>query len=518
MKDENEEIDDVKLRNDPNEAEVDNLINLPYLHEPAILYCLERRYNISDIYTYTGPILIAVNPFKRVQLYTNQILEMYYNMGLLKSQGIESSNPLPPHVYAIADAAYRAMMTVILNSSHSGAGGLAPADQAILISGESGAGKTESTKIVLRYLTTVGSSSGGVEIQTGSIMDKVLNSNPILEAFGNAKTLRNNNSSRFGKFMNLSFESNGVIVGCGTTNYLLEKSRVHKQAENERSYHIFYQICSAVDDLISSNSTGNVEITTQEHRKSLYEDDSPTRLSQRGDLTFLSLTGNPEDYHYLIQSGCTTIPNISDLEQFNATETACIKLGLTKKEINDIYGVCAAILHLGNIQFQDKSNTTSGGCDIIKTPSSLEALNNASKLMGLSPEEISLRLRTRELVLRGEVNSIQNTTKQAIEARDALCKMMYKRCFDWLIERTNLAMIDQQDQQQQELQKYQNGGYNDVYYGKKASIPQRRYIGILDIFGFEIFETNGFEQVILYYFYYYYHLIIILIIIIIIIQ
>jgi myosin V len=147
MKDD-EEFDEVKLRNDPNEAEVDNLINLPYLHEPAILYCLERRYNMSDIYTYTGPILIAVNPFKRVNLYTPQILEMYYNLGLLKSQGIEAS-PLPPHVYAIADASYRSMM--LMSSSHAVGSGPSTADQAILISGESGAGNITTNTSTLRF-------------------------------------------------------------------------------------------------------------------------------------------------------------------------------------------------------------------------------------------------------------------------------------------------------------------------------------------------------------------------------
>lgn len=346
-------------------------------------------------------------------------------------------------------------------------------DQAILISGESGAGKTETTKLCLSFFSEAAGSATGIE-------QKILSANPILEAFGNAKTIRNNNSSRFGKFMNLSFEvAGGMIVGCGTTNYLLEKSRVHKQAVGERSYHIFYQICSAVADFQLNQSN---ESNTREsfRRKTLYDADSASRRSQKGDLGPLSLTGNPEDYHYLIQSGCISIPNVSDFDQFSAMENACIKLGLQKSEINDMYSVCAAILHLGNINFVDKSDTTSGGCEIESSPKSLEALQNASKLMGLTAEEISLRLRTRELLLRGEINSIQNTATQAIEARDALSKMLYKRCFDWLVERTNLAMIDKQ--------------LNDQIAGpgKKG---QRSHIGILDIFGFEIFDVNGFEQV-----------------------
>lgn len=198
------------MRNAYEDTETEDLINLPYLHEPAILCCLQERYAKSDIYTYTGPILIAVNPFKKVDLYTTQILEIYYNTGLLRSQGIETPNKLAPHVYAVADAAYRNMMSGIHASGSSNAANL---NQSILISGESGAGndttfcmrllslivfvgKTESTKIVLRYLTTVGNSSGGLELAQGSVMDKILQSNPILEAFGNAKTIRNDNSSR----------------------------------------------------------------------------------------------------------------------------------------------------------------------------------------------------------------------------------------------------------------------------------------------------------------------------------
>lgn len=343
-------------------------------------------------------------------------------------------------------------------------------DQAILISGESGAGKTETTKLCLSFFSEAAGSSTGIE-------QKILSANPILEAFGNAKTIRNHNSSRFGKFMNLSFEvDSGIIVGCGTTNYLLEKSRVHKQASGERSYHIFYQICGAVADSLL-NPLNESDARVSYRRKTLYDADSDSRRSLRGDLGPLSLTGKPEDYHYLVQSGCIAIPNVSDFDQFSAMENACIKLGLQKSEINDMYSVCAAILHLGNIQFEDRSDTVSGGCELNSSPKSLEALHNAAKLMGLSADEISLRLRTRELVLRGEVNSIQNTAAQSVEARDALSKMLYKRCFDWLVERTNLAMIDQQS-------------------GNEVNNKNgRRHIGILDIFGFEIFDVNGFEQV-----------------------
>eukprot|EP00601_Ochromonadales_sp_CCMP2298_P012193 CAMPEP_0173268174 /NCGR_PEP_ID=MMETSP1142-20121109/30177_1 /TAXON_ID=483371 /ORGANISM="non described non described, Strain CCMP2298" /LENGTH=305 /DNA_ID=CAMNT_0014204381 /DNA_START=114 /DNA_END=1027 /DNA_ORIENTATION=- len=254
INDESDDVETLKLRNDAEEEEdVPNLISLPYLHEPAILFCLQQRYSLGEIYTYTGPILIAMNPFKSVPLYTDQILEVYYNEGLLRSQGI-SSQSLPPHVYAIADAAYRDMTRVVRSHTPASAPSSAPntarsgssapssgpssslsapsaastgcANQSVLISGESGAGKTESTKIVLRYLTTVGNSGGGMAVESGSVMDKVLQSNPILEAFGNARTVRNDNSSRFGKFIELSFSKRGHLIGGLIRTYLLEKVRL----------------------------------------------------------------------------------------------------------------------------------------------------------------------------------------------------------------------------------------------------------------------------------------------------
>jgi myosin heavy subunit len=224
----NNELENIKLRNDLSENHVENLINLPYLHEPAILHCLQERYYEGDIYTYTGPILIAVNPFKTVPLYTSQILESYYNFGLMKSQGILASSTLPslaPHVYAVADAAYRDMMGIIHQGFATGSSfkksNQASGNQAILISGDSGAGKTESTKIVLKYLTTLGgnnlpeseSTRSQQSSKEGTVMDKILLSNPILEAFGNARTIRNDNSSRFGKYIELNFNKRGNLIG-----------------------------------------------------------------------------------------------------------------------------------------------------------------------------------------------------------------------------------------------------------------------------------------------------------------
>jgi myosin V len=432
MKDDNEEIDDVKLRNDPNEAEVDNLINLPYLHEPAILYCLERRYTISDIYTYTGPILIAVNPFKRVQLYTNQILEMYYNMGLLKSQGIESSTPLPPHVYAIADAAYRAMMSVILNSSHSGAGGLAPGDQAILISGESGAGKTESTKIVLRYLTTVGSSSGGVEIQTGSVMDKVLQSNPILEAFGNAKTIRNENSSRFGKFIELNFNRRGHLVGGTIRTYLLEKVRLPFQQPGERNFHIFYQMIAG----------GSLEDR------------------QRWNISAV------EDIHYINQGSVYELQYVDDYEEYELMRKALQTLGFEEEFQSSLMSVMAGILHLGQLLFETDGDE---GTILSSDPLVATSLSSVSELCGVPLESLKHAITIRIMTTRNETYEIKLKPNESSNARDALAKALYGKVFDWIVSTINRS----------------------IQVDKKLI---RADISVLDIFGFECFKLNSFEQ------------------------
>lgn len=338
-------------------------------------------------------------------------------------------------------------------------------------------GKTETTKLCLAYLSEAAGSASGIE-------QKILSANPILEAFGNAKTLRNNNSSRFGKFMNLSFDLEGVVVGCGTTNYLLEKSRVHKLALGERSYHIFYQICTAYCEQAAHNADPTMKVSYRQ-RQTLRELDSPQFKDARADISRLNL-GRPEDFRFLTQSECITIPNVSDAERFHEMEFACIRLGLSKPELQDAFSVCAAILHLGNLEFVDNSDGN-GGCELKVSPAVTRAMENASLLMGLPAEEISLRLRTRELVVRGETSMVLLNPVQAGEARDALCKAMYKNCFDWLVERTNIAMID--PNATAATMNEERGKF------RKPATSSRKYIGILDIFGFEIFEQNGFEQV-----------------------
>ena len=434
ISEDSDELDEVKLRNEASEAEVDNLINLPYLHEPAILYCLQCRYDAGDIYTYTGPILIAVNPFKRVPLYTPQILELYYNHGLMKSQGIENSVPLPPHVYAIADASYRDMMHTILGgggSTHGKAPALA--NQSILISGESGAGKTESTKIVLRYLTTVGSPDGTIETQEGSVMDKILQSNPILEAFGNARTLRNDNSSRFGKFIELNFSRRGHLIGGTIRTYLLEKVRLPFQQLGERNFHIFYQIAAGGAD--------------EELAKWRIED--------------------IRDFYFANQGRTYDLRHVSDADEYDEMKKAFNTLNFDSDEVCLLLNLVAGILHIGQIQFtHDKDGE---GSELSNEHATRSALAATVELLQLPEDELVRAVTIRNIVTAHEKYEKKLTPEQASDARDALVKTLYSKVFLWIVAKINRSIeVDRK--------------------------MVRADIGVLDIFGFECFKHNSFEQ------------------------
>jgi myosin-5 len=431
-----DDSDDIKLRNEQSDT-VENLISLPYLHEPAILHCLENRYSDGDIYTYTGPILIAMNPFKPVPLYTTQILETYYNFGLLKSQGLDnSSSPLPPHVYAIADAAYRDMMTTIMHGyTGTQSTSLGPANQSILISGESGAGKTESTKIVLRYLTAVGNSTGSVGIQSGSIMDKILQSNPILEAFGNAKTLRNDNSSRFGKYIDLCFSKRGHLIGGKISTYLLEKVRLPAQSKGERNFHIFYQITSG-----SASA----------------EDVARWKLD------------SIQSYHYGNQGNMYKLKLVDDQEEYRALRNAWSILNFAVEEQNSILDVIAGLLHLGEVRFAVDPRDSEGSV-LLDDPKVAKSINAVSELMCISSETLVKTLTIRNITTRFESYEKKLTPVQAMDARDALAKAIYDRLFKWIVTKINLSIQIDASQVKAE-------------------------IGVLDIFGFECFLNNSFEQ------------------------
>jgi len=382
----------------------DDLVLLQSLDPPLVAYCLRHRFQENKIYTWVGAdhtVLVSLNPFKRLPIYG-------------PSQIAEFSAPSPnrlqaPHTFAIANAAYRAMTG-------------AKADISILISGESGAGKTEATKQCLNFLADVAGSASGVE-------QRILQANPILEAFGNAKTLRNDNSSRFGRWMEVHFHARGLhensISGAFVENYLLEKSRVVSAGKGERSYHIFYQLCA-----------------------------SPWAAS-------LSL-GDANGYAYLASSGCVSVPSIDDTGDFDEVVTALSAMGFAQEDTQWLFFLCAAILHLGNVKF----SPTDGGEGSAVAQAAQSHVGLAAHYLQVDQAALGAALVERQTVVRGEVQRMRNNVKAADEAVEALAKAVYSAMFDELVKRINAAV----------------GGERGVA------------IGVLDIFGFEIFEKNSFEQ------------------------
>ncbi|KAB2009381.1 hypothetical protein ES319_D10G162700v1 [Gossypium barbadense] len=389
------------------ECGVDDMTKLAYLHEPGVLQNLKCRYDANEIYTYTGGILIAINPFKRLpHLYDIQVMQKYKGAAL---------GELSPHPFAVADSAYRQMINEGIS-------------QAILVSGESGAGKTESTKMLMRYLAYMGGRVSNAEER--SVEQKVLESNPVLEAFGNAKTVRNNNSSRFGKFVEIQFDQRGRISGAAIRTYLLERSRVCQVSDPERNYHCFYMLCSA--------------------RK---EDVEKYKL------------GNPRTFHYLNQSNCIELDALNDSEEYIATRRAMDVVGISEEEQDAIFRVVAAILHLGNVEFSKGQETDASEP---KNDKSRFHLKTAAELFMCDEKSLEESLCKRVFVTRDETITKALDPNAAALSRDALAKIVYSKLFDWLVEKINVAIG--QDKESKFL------------------------IGVLDIYGFESFKTNSFEQ------------------------
>ncbi|KAI9078793.1 hypothetical protein K1719_039251 [Acacia pycnantha] len=385
---------------------VDDMTRLAYLHEPGVLQNLQIRYDNSEIYTYTGNILIAVNPFQRLpHLYGHDVMEKY------KGAAIDE---LTPHPFAIADSAYRMM----LNEGTS---------QAILVSGESGAGKTESTKMLMHYLAFMG---GRKESEGRSVEQQVLESNPVLEAFGNAKTVRNNNSSRFGKFVELQFDHTGRISGAAIRTYLLERSRVCQVSDPERNYHCFYMICAAPEE----------------------------------DLKRFKLE-NPRTYHYLNQSNFFELDGLDESKEYLATRRAMEVVGINSDEQDAIFRVIAAILHLGNIEFQKGDEPDSSEP---KDDQSRSHLKTTAELLMCDEKSLEDSLCKRVMVTRGEAITKWLDPNSAALSRDSLAKVVYSKLFDWIVNRIN----------------------NSIGQDPNA----KNLIGVLDIYGFESFKTNSFEQ------------------------
>jgi myosin V len=428
------ELANTPLSKEEKDEGLDNdLISLPHLHEPAILHALSDRFFRGKIYTWTGPVLIAVNPFQRLQLYTNDILEQYRRDGLLKAQGMQSGTELPPHVFAIADHSYRQMM------------GEARKSQSILISGESGAGKTESTKIVMLYLTTLGAGSTAVD-EDGhdgkelSVMQRVLQSNPVLEAFGNARTLRNDNSSRFGKFIELGFSRSGQLMGAKVQTYLLEKVRLAFHAAGERNYHIFYQLLRGCKE--------------EDHNKYEFHD---------------GITGGlelPNYFHYTGQGGAPHLREFTDESGLEYTLKAMAKLGWSQETIDSVMCLIAGLLHLGQIKF---NAVEKGGNDAAEVADD-KILSYTARLIGVDVDKLRSALTERIVLARGEEIRTTLEPSKAVDARDALAKTIYGALFLWVVDQVNISV------------------------GWKSDSEVRSSCGVLDIFGFECFAINSFEQ------------------------
>ncbi|KAI9081193.1 hypothetical protein K1719_036952 [Acacia pycnantha] len=362
---------------------VDDMTKLSYLHEPGVLHNLATRYELNEIYTYTGNILIAINPFQRLpHLYDTHMMEQYKGA---------SFGELSPHVFAVADVAYREMINEGKSNS-------------ILVSGESGAGRT--------------------------VEQQVLESNPVLETFGNAKTVRNNNSSRFGKFVEIQFDHKGRISGAAIRTYLLERSRVCQISDPERNYHCFYLLCAA-----------------------------PAEVKEKYKL------GSPSSFHYLNQSKCYELDGVDDAEEYLATRRAMDIVGISEEEQEAIFRVVAAILHLGNIDFSKGEEIDSS---VIKDEKSRFHLNMTAELLKCDAKSLEDALIKRVMVTPEEVITRTLDPIAALGSRDALAKTIYSRLFDWLVEKINNSI------------------------GQDPN--SKSIIGVLDIYGFESFKFNSFEQ------------------------
>nr|XP_020476628.1 unconventional myosin-Vc isoform X2 [Monopterus albus] len=390
------------LRNPDILVGENDLTALSYLHEPAVLHNLKVRFVESRIiYTYCGIILVAVNPYKQLPIYGDAIIHAYsgQNMG-----------DMDPHIFAVAEEAYKQMARNNKN-------------QSIIVSGESGAGKTVSARYAMRYFAVVSKSGSKTRVE-----DKVLASNPVTEAIGNAKTIRNDNSSRFGKYTEISFDKRYRIIGANMRTYLLEKSRVVFQADNERNYHIFYQMCSCA------------------------------HLPEFKNLRLLSA----DNFQYTSLAGDVTIEGVDDKKGMEETLRTFSLLGLKEDFQSDVFKVLAAILHLGNVEIRHS------GDDKSSVPPSDPHLAVFCELLGVNTERLVRWLCHRRIVLVAETVVKPVSKERAVNARDALAKQIYAHLFDCIINRINTAL--------------------------KVPGKQHAFIGVLDIYGFETFDINSFEQ------------------------
>ncbi|XP_044252373.1 myosin heavy chain, muscle isoform X22 [Tribolium madens] len=394
--------------NPPKYEKVEDMADLTYLNEAAVLHNLRQRYYAKLIYTYSGLFCVAINPYKRFPVYTNRCAKLYRG---------KRRNEVPPHIFAISDGAYVNMLT-----NHE--------NQSMLITGESGAGKTENTKKVIAYFATVGASTKKSEEQAkkGNLEDQVVQTNPVLEAFGNAKTVRNDNSSRFGKFIRIHFGPTGKLAGADIETYLLEKARVISQQSLERSYHIFYQMMSGAVKGLKENCL---------------------------------LTDNVYDYNFVSQ-GKVTIPGVDDAEECELTDQAFDVLGFTQEEKDNIYKITAAVMHMGCMKFKQR------GREEQAEPDGTEEGERVAKLLGIEAPGLYNALCKPRIKVGAEFVTQGRNVNQVNYSVGAMSKAMFDRLFKFLVKKCNETLDTKQKRQ--------------------------HFIGVLDIAGFEIFDYNGFEQ------------------------
>ncbi|XP_068079673.1 unconventional myosin-Ib isoform X5 [Danio rerio] len=390
---------------------VGDMVLLEPLSEESFIENLKKRFDHNEIYTYIGSVVISMNPYKSLSIYSAEKVEEYRNRNFYE---------LSPHIYALADEAYRSLR-------HQ------DKDQCILITGESGAGKTEASKFVMSYVAAV----CGKGQEVNKVKEQLLQSNPVLEAFGNAKTVRNDNSSRFGKYMDIEFDFKGDPLGGVISNYLLEKSRVVKQPRGERNFHIFYQLLSgASDDMLKK----------------------------------LKLDRDFSKYNYLSLDSAT-VNGLDDAASFRTVRNAMQIVGFMEDEVQSILELIAAVLKLGNIEFKPESRVNGFDESRVKDKNDLKEM---CELLGIEQSVLERAFSFRTVEAKMEKVSTTLNVAQAYYARDALAKNLYSRLFTWLVNRINESI-------------------------KAQTKTRKKVMGVLDIYGFEIFEDNSFEQFIINY-------------------
>lgn len=397
----------------PKDREYPDLCQLPDLNEQTLLDNLRARFVAGHIYTYVGSILIALNPFKFYPIYNPKYVKLYQN----RRCGMN----LPPHIFAVANAAYHCMLKDRKN-------------QCIVISGESGSGKTESTNFLLHHLTALSQK----ESYGSGVEQTILSAGPVLEAFGNAKTAHNNNSSRFGKFIQVNYKENGMVHGAVVQKYLLEKSRICSQGRNERNYHVFYYLLEGASEV---------------EKQALY-------------------LKSPDEYCYLNKSGCFTLDNTDESYEFSRLKQSMEMVGFTAEKQRRLFAVLSAVLLLGNVEFQPRKSAYHHDEAVgVKNP---EVVLLISDLLKVKQETLLQALTAKRARASGETLVINYRLPEAIASRDAMAKCLYGALFDWIVLQVNHALLSKKDT----LREHQGNS-----------------IGVLDIFGFEDFGlNNSFEQ------------------------